>query len=83
MAMPARAFVAEIVGNNTIAGGHQFYAIFFPHFLAIDGLISGIPDAEDHSSLGRAVYLDPEVAAGKSAGFVISRHGIGPGVNSL
>src|SRR5438552_9482480 len=63
MAMPAGPFVAEVVGVDAIALGEQHDAIGLGDFLAIDGFLPGVPDAEDDPALRLAVDLHPEIPA--------------------
>src|ERR1700734_1815358 len=68
--------MAEVAGEDVGAFGDELHSILRGDVVAFVMLGAGVPDGEDDASLGGAVDLDAEVAAGETAGFEIGIDGI-------
>src|ERR1700691_2537854 len=77
MTVASRAFVAEIRSHDSVAFCDELYAILRRDLIAIGCLIAAVPDRKNDAPFRGAVYLNPEITAGKTAGFIVRPDGIG------
>src|SRR5262245_46576902 len=70
------AFVSKVAGVNTLPFRHQGHTVFRRNLCAVRGLVAAVPDAKNDPSLGRAVYLHPEITSMPSASHVERPNGL-------
>src|SRR5262245_51485250 len=71
MAVPARAFIAEIPRHHPFTLGYESHTVPNGHLVPVHGFVAAVPDAENDAPFSGAVDLHAEIAPVPAAGHVV------------